>query len=359
MKRFTAYLLTLTALLFFTSGCKEKEKAKEDIVRPVKTIVVNSDVNALGKGYPASTKAKKEIDISFRVGGAPITEYNVVEGAQVNKGELIAAIDPSDFQIAVQSAQARYNQTKAEADRYERLWKKGSVAKNDYDRKYANYQQARARLNEAKNNLAYTKIQAPFTGYYGAKQADIGDVVNPNQPITKLYDLSGIEVVTTIPEQLAVRFRQFEKYEVLFETYPGRVFAADVKNMEKTPTPEGYKLHLNLNYQNNPDDPSSPKVSAGMSCRVNISLKSTGKTDDFIVPIGAVFEGETDKTPSVWIVKKDHTVTKQHVVLNGFSGSENVKIKSGLKAGQVIVAAGAKRLIEGQKVKILDQKNFN
>ena len=359
MKRHTVYLVTLIALLFFISACGEKQKAKEDIIRPVKAILVNDDVSSLGKGYPASTKAKKEIDISFRVGGAPIIEYNVVEGAQVKKGELIAAIDPSDYQIAVQSAKARYNQTKAEADRYERLWKKGSVAKNDYDRKYANFQQALARLNEARNNLAYTKIHAPFTGYYGAKQADIGDVVSPNQPITKLYDLSGIEVVTTIPEQLAVRFQQFEKYEITFETYPGRVFAADLKNMEKTPTPEGYKLHLKLNYQNNPDDPSSPKISAGMSCRVNIALQSTDKTDHFIIPIGAVFEGETDNTPSVWIINKDLTVKKQNVVLDGFSGSDHVKIKSGLKAGQLIVAAGAKRLIEGQKVKILDQKNFN
>ena len=359
MKRFTAYLFTLTALLFFISGCKEKEKAKEDLLRPVKILIVSSDINALGKGYPASTKAKKEIDVSFRVGDAPIIEYNVVEGALVTKGELIAAIDPGDYQIAVQSAKARYNQTKAEADRYERLWKKGSVAKNDYDRKYANSQQALARLNEARNNLAYTKIYAPFTGYYGAKNADIGDVVSPNQPITKLYDLSGIEVVTTIPEQLAVRFRQFEKYEITFETYPSRVFAADLKNMEKTPTPEGYKLHLNLNYQNNPDNPASPKISAGMSCRVDIALQSTGKTDHFIVPIGAVFEGETDNTPSVWIINKDYTVKKQNVVFDGFSGSDHIKIKSGLKAGQLIVAAGAKRLIEGQKVKILDQKNFN
>jgi RND family efflux transporter MFP subunit len=359
MKKHTVYLVTLIALLFLFNGCKDKEKAKEDIVRPVKTIVVNGDENSLGKGYPAVTKAKKEIDITFRVGDAPIIEYNVVEGSLVKKGELIAAIDPGDFKIAVQSAKARYTQTKAESERYERLWKKGSVAKNDYDRKYANYQQALARLNEAQNNLAYTKIHAPFTGYYGAKQADIGDVIKANQPITKLYDLSGIEVVTTIPEQLAVRFQQFEKYEVLFETYPGHVFAANLKNMEKTPTPEGYKLHLNLNYQNNPDDPTSPKISAGMSCRVNITLKNTGKTDHLIIPIGAVFEGETDNTPSVWIVKKDHTVTKQHVVLDGFSGSEHVIIKSGLKPGQIIVAAGAKRLIEGQKVKILDQKNFN
>jgi len=273
--------------------------------------------------------------------------------------QLVAAIDPSDFQIAVQSAQARYNQTKAEADRYERLWKKGSVAKNDYDRKFANFKQTEAKLNEVKNYLAYTKVYAPFTGYYGPKLAELGDIVNPNQPITKLYDLSGIEIVTTIPEQLAVKFKQFNKYEVTFETYPNHVFTADLKNMEKTPGPEGFKLHLFLNHKSNPNDPISPKISAGMSCRVSIILNNSNKTDAVIIPVGAVFEGQTDSTPSVWTVNKDLTVKKQHVVLDGFSGSDYVKIKSGLKSGQQIVAAGAKRLVEGQKVKILDQKNFN
>ena len=359
MKRQATYFVTLIVLLFFISGCKEKEDAKKEIVRPVKTLRVNGDVNSQGMGYPAVTKAKKETDISFRVGDAPIIQYNVVEGAKINKGELIAEIDPSDFHLAVQSAEARYNQTKAEAERYERLWKKGSVAKNDYDRKFANFKQTEAKLNEVRNNLAYTKVYAPFTGYYGPKLAELGDIVNPNQPITKLFDLSGIEIVTTIPEQLAVKFKQFEKYEVTFETYPNNVFTADLKNMEKTPTPEGFKLHLFLNHKNNPDNPASPKISAGMSCRVSIVLNTTNETDAIIIPVGAVFEGQTDNTPSVWIVNKDLTVKKQHVVLDGFSGSEHVKIKSGLKPGQQIVAAGAKRLVEGQKVKILDQKNFN
>jgi|GEM_PF-3330963 len=359
MNKLTTYLATLIVFVFFFSGCKEKEEQKKEVIRPVKTFVVSGDVNSLGIGYPATTKANKEIDISFRVGGAPIIKYNVVEGAEVKKGDLIAEIDPSNFILAVQSARARYNQTKAEAERYERLWKKGSVAKNDYERKYANYKQAEAALNEAKNNLAYTKTFAPFDGYYGEKLADLGDIVKPNQPITKLYDLSGIQVVTTIPEQLAVKFNQFEKYEVTFDIYPGVVFTASLKNMEKTPTPEGFKLYLLLNHQNDPKNPDAPKISAGMSCRVNITLKASKDGKDFIVPIAAVFEGQTDSIPSVWIIKDDLTVTKQHVTLDGFAGRDFVKIKSGLKPGQKIVAAGSKRLVEGQKVTILDQKNFN
>ncbi len=356
MNRLTTFLASALLILFFTS-CKEEEPPKKEVVRPVKTMKVSYLVNDLGKGYPATTKASKEADISFRVGGAPIIVNNVIEGKQVKKGELVAAIDPTDFEIALQSAKARYDQAKAEAERYERLWKKGSVSKNDYERKYALFKEAESAYKQAQNNLKYTKVYAPFTGFYGPKLADIGDVVRADQPITKIYDLSKIEVETTIPEQLAVNFKYFDKYEVIFDTYPDTVFSATLKNMEKTPTPEGFKLHLYLNHDNLK---SNIKISAGMSCRVNIILKKDGETGkEIIVPTAAVFEGETDKVPSVWIVTKNLTVKKQHVALDGFAGRDHIKIKSGLKPGQTIVVAGAKRLVEGQKVKILDQKSFH
>ena len=143
------------------------------------------------------------------------------------------------------------------------------------------------------------------------------------------------------------------------DVYPDTIFSATLKELEKKPTAEGYPLHLYLDQVNKPGNMSQKKVSAGMSCRVNILLKNTGGKNTFVIPIGAVFEGETDSTPSVWIIGKDMTVKKQHVALDGFVGSDHVKVKSGLSKGQLIVAAGSKRLVEGQKVKILDQKNFN
>jgi RND family efflux transporter MFP subunit len=358
MKRITTVLISVFVMAFFFAGCGSKEKPQKKIIRPVKVMTVGSDTSTFGMGYPGITKAAQETDISFRVGG-PLIKYNVIEGALVKKGGLIAEIDPRDYIVEVQSAEARYNQTKAESERYYRLWQKGSVAKNDYDRKYANFKQAEARLETARNNLKDTKVYAPFTGYYGPKLVELGDQVRPKQTITKLYDLTTIEVVTTIPEQLAIKFKDFDNYQVRFDVYPDTIFTATLKELEKNPTAEGYPLHLYLDQVNNPDDPAQRKVSSGMSCRVNILLKQSGNENTFVIPIGAVFEGETDSTPSVWILGKDMTVKKQHVALDGFVGRDYVKVKSGLTKGQLIVAAGAKRLVEGEKVKILNQKNFN
>ncbi len=356
MNKFKILFLLSLAVMIFTA-CSEEEVPKKELVRPVKTMTVGRVKDEVGKGYPGTSKAAQEAELSFKVGG-PIIKYNVNPGAMVRKGALVAAIDPRDYIIRKQSAEAAYNQAKAEADRYERLWKKGSVAKNDYDKKLARSLELKAALEDAINDLKDTKLYASFTGFYGPKLVEIGQEVQPYEPVATLSNLSVIEIVTTIPEQLAVKFRDFESFEVRFDTYPDQVFTARLKEMEKVPTPEGFKLHLYLNYKFNPNNPKQPKISAGMSCRVNINLKSD-ESQNFIIPFSAVFEGETDNTQSVWIVDTNTmTVKKQHVKIGNFVGKEYVLIEKGLKSGQTIVVAGAKRLIEGQKVKILDQKHF-
>jgi len=360
MKNLT-YLLSIAVLLIFFTGCGSEEAPKKEIIRPVKAMIAGSAVDLAGQGFPATSKASQESEISFRVGG-PLIKTNVVEGKRVKKDEIIAEIDPRDYKIAEQSARARYVQTKAEAQRYKRLWEKGAVAKNDYDRKKATYLEAKAAWEDALNNLKDTKLKSPFTGYYGPKLVDVGQDVRPRQPITTLSNLSIIEIVTTIPEQLAVKYRDFDSYEVFFDTYPNQVFKATLKEMGKVPSAEGFPLRLYLDHENDPNDPTQPKISAGMSCRVNIKLKNIEEEDkQMVIPFSAVFEGQTENAPSVWVLEGENplTVKKQHVQLDGFAGKNKVRIKSGLKAGQMIVVAGAKRLVEGQKVKILDQKAFN
>ncbi len=347
--------ITLMVSLAILSSCSSEAPEKKQVVRPVKSMIIGNAVDATGKGFPGVTKESIESKMSFRVGG-PIIKFNVVEGARVKKGDLIAEIDPRDFKITLKSTMARYNQAKAESDRYKRLWKKGSVAKNDYDTRYATYLEAKSNWEDAKNGLNDTKLYAPFSGFYGAKLAEVGDKVRVKEAITTIVDLTVIEVNTTIPEQLAVQFQNFDTFEVRIEAYPDAVFKATLKNLEKKPTPEGYPLHLYLNHTNYPEDKTQMKVAAGMSCRVNISLKKTeGAVAAIIVPLTAIFESGTEKVTTVWVINPDdNTVKKQKIVMGAIVGNNAIKITEGLSLGHQIVIAGVHRLSEGDEVNFVD-----
>ncbi|MCK5691673.1 MAG: efflux RND transporter periplasmic adaptor subunit, partial [Bacteroidales bacterium] len=192
MNKLTIVSAVLTGFLLMSS-CGSKEVPTKEKVRPVKSLVIGDLGDPTGKGFPGATKETQESEMSFRVSG-PIVKLNVVEGARVRSGALIAELDPRDYQVKVQSTEARYNQTKAESDRFYRLWEKGSVAKNDYERRFANYLEAEAAWEDAKNALTDTKLYAPYSGFFGRKLAELGEEVTPNQVITSIVDLSVIEV---------------------------------------------------------------------------------------------------------------------------------------------------------------------
>jgi RND family efflux transporter MFP subunit len=349
-----AHFIALIAIVIFFYACGSGEEQRKEKVRPVKSMIIGNVYDATGKGFPGVTKESQESELSIRVGG-PIIKLNVIEGASVKKGALVAEVDPRDYKVKVQSTEARYNQAKAESDRYYRLWQKGSVAKNDYERKFANYQEAEAAWNDAKNALKDTKLYSPYDGFFGPKLAELGEEVNPNEPITTVVDLSVIEVNSIIPEQLAVQLLNFNSYEVVLETYPDVVFTATFKELEKKPTAEGFPLHLFLDHANIEGDSKQPKVAAGMSCRVNIQLKKVEGSDSrIIIPVSAVFEADLDDKPAVWIINSDNTVTKQIIVVGNFTGTDALEITEGLSIGQHIVIAGVHRLTEGDKVKTLN-----
>ena len=355
-KLFVIAIIAGSSLLL---SCGSEESQKEEQVRPVKSMIIGGINDPTGKGFPGVTKENQESEMSFRVGG-PIIKYNIVEGAKVNKGALIAEIDPRDFRIAVQSTKARYDQTKLESDRFYRLWQKGSVAKNDYDRRYANFLEAKAAYDDATNSLKDTKLYAPYTGFYGPKLAQLGDKVRVKEAITTLVDLSVLEVNTTIPEQLAIQFLNFDSYEVRLEASPDMVFNATLKELEKKPTPEGFPLHLYLDHANLPEDKSQIKVAAGMSCRVTINLKTSVDIQSrIIVPITAIFEGHLDESTMVWVINSDNTVKRQSVVTGDLVGHDGIEVTEGLSVGQQIVIAGVHRLTEGNQVNNIDILNSN
>jgi RND family efflux transporter MFP subunit len=352
MIRKTTFIVTIAALfLFLSCGSEEKEVKKQ--IRPVKSMTIGDVGDDSGKGFPGVTKEYKDSEISFRVGG-PITKYNVIEGEKIKKGALIAEIDPRDYKVTLQSTQARYDQAKAESDRFHRLWKKGSVSKNSYERRYATYLEAEATLQDAKNGMKDTKLYAPFTGFFGPKLVELGQEVRRKQTVATIVDLSIVEVITTIPEQLAVQLLNFDKYEVHLETYPNIVFKASLKELEKKPTAEGFVLHLYLDHKNKPN--AKTKVAAGMSCRVNIILKETSSDNNkIIIPLSSVFEGKDVKSSMVWVINPEsNSVKKQKVIVGNLVGHDAIEIVEGLSAGEEIVVAGVHRLTEGDTINDID-----
>ena len=197
MKTIKTILLVLFSTLLLYS-CGSDEDTKEEIIRPVKVMEVSNVYDYQLKDFSAVTQETQESKISFRVSG-PLIKLLVNEGQKVKRGQLLAEIDPRDFEINLMAKEAKYEQTKATKDRFEVLYKKDAVSKNELDLRVANYLQAKSNYEDAKNALSDTKFRAQFSGFIDKKFVENFDQVNAGQVIVTMIDISVIEVKFYIP----------------------------------------------------------------------------------------------------------------------------------------------------------------
>ncbi|MEZ5070993.1 MAG: efflux RND transporter periplasmic adaptor subunit [Bacteroidales bacterium] len=123
-----------------------------------------------------------EMKLSFRVAG-PVPRVYVREGEYVKQGQVIAEMDPRDYELQKAAVEAQVEQLRSEYGRIEELWKRSSVAENDYEKMKAGVEMAESKLRNASDQLQDTRLLAPFSGYIARVHIREGDVVNYGTPL--------------------------------------------------------------------------------------------------------------------------------------------------------------------------------
>jgi len=337
-------------VLLFVQGCSEEPGMKVDVIRPVSSILVVESSAEQSRTLPGKVQAAEQVDLSFQVSG-PLVDLPVSKGQDVKKGQLLAKIDPRDFQSRLKAAEAQFKKAKTDLERVRPLVKKNLVSRADVDRYEAQYEVSEADLERARKALNDTKIKAPFAGVIADTFVENFQDVQAKQKVLSLQDNSSLEVVVQVPERdIVARNKNSFSLKVYFETVPGREFPATIKEFstEADPNTQTYEVVLGI------DTPDDINLLPGMSASVVAIKKSTAQEQAKIyVPITSVFKDPAGKDKQyVWLVKKGSSVSKQ-VVSVGEMANSKIEISSGLMVGQRIVVAGVHYLVEGQKVKLV------
>jgi multidrug efflux system membrane fusion protein len=186
---------------------------------PVAT-VVQSEV-ATWDEFSGRLEAVERVDIRSRVAGA-VQSIHFTEGALVNRGDLLVAIDPAPYaadvdraQAQVVAAQSRVTYTKSEHERAVRLWEESAIARRELDERGnalkeadANLRAAEAALQSARLSLGYTQVRAPVSGRVGRLEVTVGNLVaaGPGAPVlTTLVSVSPIYASFDADEQVVAR----------------------------------------------------------------------------------------------------------------------------------------------------------
>ena len=363
----TIFLTSLLALLLISCSKKEEEKAEVIAGRPIKLMTVGSDLTGQTRKLPGTVRATKRVDLAFQVSG-PLIELPIREGQSVKKGDLIARIDPQDFETSLRNAEGTVARAKASVDyavaEYQRFRNvkatdAGAVSDSIVHLKYtaqavarAGLQSAEAGLAAAQDQLNYTRLRAPFSGLIARRLVDNYQEVSVKQPIVSLQDMTDIEVLVDVPESMMAPIRVTKpRMYADFASDPTRHFELKIKEaaLLADSLTQTFQVVLVM------PAPTGIRILPGMTATVSIEFANVPEAKgSMIVPAVAVWADNAGHS-MVWVVDtKTMSVHRRAVTTGDLTGTNSIKITEGLNPDEVIAISGVSKLQEGQVVRKLE-----
>ena len=338
-------VILMSGLITLFGACQRSKVPREVKNVTVKTDTVEAHEGELSIVYPGKVYAASDISLSFRVAG-PIIAVLPEDGAFVKKGQLLAEIDPRDYKIQLAATEAEYKQIKGEAERVMELYKRGSIAINDYEKAVYGLKQITAKYEAHKNALRDTRLLAPFDGYVQKRFYDAHETVAAGYPVISMINSNYFDVEIDIPTSDYVRQKQFKSFYCTFDVFPGKVFPLElVEVTRKANLNQLYHMKLRLKAVDDVD------IAAGMS--VNVTIEYVPLVSQLVaIPLSAVFDKNGSSV--VWVYNPTSaTVSLREVDVKQLLKSGDAIIQAGLQAGEIVVSAGVHSLEEGMKVEVL------
>lgn len=391
---FVSVLMVLVGMsLAACKGEPEKNQARVDpvpvsigSVRQVQeqeTVTVSGSVNA-----PDSPSV-----VSFLVSGKVVFS-GPREGEFVRKGQLLARIDPIDYQFSVQGAEAQsaaaeatlqkamnparpeqleqariaFERAEDEHSRMKMLYESKSLPTNDYlkfkaacesarqqyelakvgaqkeekEQAGAASRQAAAGLRIARKALSDTTLLAPIDGYVAKRYVEVGDTASPARPAFEIVKMDPVEVTVGVPETDIHRVRIGQKAEIRLPAQPERTFDGTVRvvNVSADPNTRTYMARIRVP---NPD----------RFLRLGMIAEATIRGDRTVslmtVPGNAVVRDSRGAT-RVFVYYPDKGTVYAKRVETGAGVGKDLVIKGGLSGDDRIVLAGQAKLEDGMAV---------
>ena len=409
----SAGLLAALSIAGLAIGCSPKDSTPEQVVRPVKTMVVAAGDKLNVRSFPGRVEASKLVELAFQVPGR-LAELPVREGQSVTQGELIAQLRQDEFQARLKTAQGQLDQARAalgalrlgerpeeqarrrtaeraaaaklanaraEYDRFKRLLKPGAISQSEYDRAATSYRVAQeehqaavqllrqattarredidaqeavvrgleASVADAKVQLKDSTLHAPFDGVIAKRFVERGQSILAKKPVVRFQSVDTIDIVVSVPE--AVMAAGVNSFvQMLAEISGAPGRQYPVKITEVAQVADPTTQTFPVRFAM--EAPSGVSILPGMTATVTVSYRERGLADNRIfVPVSAVTKQDTGEQVA-WIIDPDLIVRPRPVSLGAPRGDE-IEIVDGLKPGDHIAVAGATFLHDGMRVRDL------
>jgi RND family efflux transporter MFP subunit len=351
--------LSLYVAAALLSGCSRPAPSEEPI-RAVKVLTVGVQGMGAGGEFAGEVRARVESRLGFRVGGK-IVRRNVELGQRVKAGEILAQLDPQDYQLAAQAARAQVsaaltNRDLAAADfkRYKELRDQNFISGAELERRDAALKAAQAQLDQAQaqgaaqgNQASYTTLLADVSGVVTAVEAEAGQVVAAGTPVVRIAQDGPRDVVFAVPEDKVAQVKIGSGVEVRAWGAQTAIAGA-VREVAASADPVtrtfGVKVSL----------PAKDALALGAT--VSVLPQSLSRTGVQVIKLPTSALRQDGQSSAVWVLDTASMTVKLQPIEIATADGNDVVVAGGLQPGMQVVSAGVHVLSPGQKVTIYKEK---
>lgn len=328
----------------------------EDPVRAVKVITVGAEALSSNREYAGEVRAQVESRLAFRVAGK-IIKRQAELGQHVKVGQVLAQLDPLDYQLAAEAARAQVTAAATSRDlaaadfgRFQVLKEQNFISGAELERREAAFKAAQAQLAQAQAQLAvqgnqarYAALLADVSGVVTAVEAEPGQVVAAGMPVLRVAADGVRDVVFSVPEDkvngihigASAKIRAWAQGPELM----GKVREVAASSDPVTRT---YAVKVSMEVK-------EPPV---LGATVSVIPQAVGAVETPVIKLPSTALRQEGQATAVWLLDPASMTVKSQVIQIGNADGNEVVVTSGLQPGMRVVSAGVHVLSPGQKVSI-------
>jgi len=352
-------------LLMTLPACSSSKAAEQAVSTPIPVIIgkahpIEDHEEVAVSGTIASPAAPSEI--SFLVSGRVI-QVVPREGDYVRKGQLLASIDPTDYQLSLTTATAQadmariaFERAEDEHRRMKMLFDSKSLAPNDYEKYKSAFESSRQQEEQSiaseqitRKRLTDSELHSPLNGFISKRSIEPGDMASPGRTAFEIVNLDTVEVSVGVPETDVHVVRVGQKAAITLPALPGESFKGVVRlvNVSADAGTRTFMTRISI---------PNPKHTLRIGMVAEAQIRGDKVDKMLTVPIDAIVR-DPQGAMMVYVYYPDQKRVYAKRVEIGALREKDLQIRGGLTGDEWIVLAGQTKLMDGAVVSATEQQN--
>lgn len=345
--KFNQYFLKCLIGVYILSfvSCKNNSNTKTNDSNKIQTvsaekIVVSNSIKKIT--LSGNIEGQTTVNLAFMVSGK-LQNLNTNEGEYINKGTLIASLDPTYYNFSKNLANIQVKKATDEYQRLKLMHDKNSLSDSDFKKVEFALDEAKINYQIQNKNVTDTKIISPINGILIKKQCEKGEFIEAGRPVLVVSNINKVKVIAYLPESKLGQIKIGELSEVVVAS-TGKQFKGKVVEIAGVADQATRTFVIKIEI-NNPHGIIRP----GMIAEISISKKNTESS--ITVPTSAVLNSNENQAYVFVIDRQKNKAFKRDVTI-GTVQDNRIEILSGLATNDEIVVKGQQKIVDGTSISI-------